>query len=294
MAKEKSAILIAGPTASGKSALAMKLARARNGVVINADSMQVYRELRLLTARPSEADEALVPHALYGHVAGKDGYSAGRYCIDAAQAVAQARKQDRVPIIVGGTGLYFRALLTGLSPIPDVPADIRQYWRDKGARHGAAWLFDELKRRDEIMAAKLRPTDPQRLMRALEVLDATGRSLAYWQSRAGTPVLSENETERHVICPERGELYRRCDERFETMMQTGAVEEVRQLLELKLAPDLPVMRALGVRPIGDYLAGMLKRDEAVSRAKTETRQFAKRQITWLRRNMMSWKWNIPQ
>ncbi len=282
-------ILIAGPTASGKSALALKLAECHDGVVINADSMQVYKELRLLTARPSLAEEARAPHALYGHVGGAEGYSAGRFCADAAKAIAQARGNGKLPIIVGGTGLYFRALLQGLSPIPDIPQNIRDFWRAKGAEHNAAWLHKELKKRDSEMAARLRPTDPQRLLRALEVLEATGLSLAHWQTKAGAPIVDEATSERYVVAPARDELYRRCDARFEHMLENGAVDEVRALLALDLDPSLPIMRALGVRPIQEYLQHGLARSEAVERAKTETRQFAKRQLTWLRKNMIAWK-----
>ncbi len=287
-------ILIAGPTASGKSALALKLAERHDGIVINADSMQVYQELRLLTARPGEDEEARAPHALYGHVSGAQGYSAGRFCADAAKAIAQARASGRLPIIVGGTGLYFRALLQGLSPIPDIPQNIRDFWRAKGAEHNAAWLHKELKKRDSEMAARLRPTDPQRLLRALEVLEATGLSLAHWQTKAGAPVVGEAASERYVMRPEREELYRRCDARFEHMMENGAVDEVRALLALDLDPSLPIMRALGVRPIRDYLQYGLARAEAIERAKTETRQFAKRQLTWLRKNMIAWSEHSAQ
>lgn len=287
--RQETAILIAGPTASGKSALAMELAEAENGVVINADSMQVYRELRVLTARPSDEDEARLPHRLYGHVPGADGYSAGRYCKDAAAAIAAAQGEGQKPIIVGGTGLYFRALLGGLSPIPEIAPDVRSYWRGQGETLGPKRLHDELTRRDPEMASRLRPTDPQRLMRALEVLDSTGRSLADWQKQPGTPVLDGARCRKLIVLPERDLLYARCDQRFDMMLENGAVPEVQALLQLQLNPDLPIMRALGVRPIKQYIAGEITREDAVTFAKTETRQFAKRQMTWLRRNMCDWK-----
>lgn len=288
VASSTNAILIAGPTASGKSALALRLAEEVGGTVINADSMQVYRELRVLTARPSAEDEARVPHKLYGHVAVKQAYSAGRYAREAAVAIAEVQACGRVPIIVGGTGLYFRALLEGLSPIPDIPVDVRAHWRDEAMRLGPRSLHEELTRRDPGMAERLRPSDPQRITRALEVLEATGRSLGAWQQEPGTPILTENTTERRVVLPEREELYRRCDARFDIMLADGAVEEVRALVALGLDPGLSALRALGVRPLAAYLAGLMSLEAAREAAKRETRNYAKRQMTWLKGNMSSW------
>ncbi len=219
---EKRAILIAGPTASGKSAFALDLAEKKGGVVINADSMQVYRDLRILTARPTPEDEARAPHRLYGHVPGSEAYSAARFADEASRAIADVRALGRVPIIVGGTGLYFKALLEGLSPVPPVPDDVRAHWRGEADRLGAAALHAVLAHRDPVMAGRLKATDPQRMVRALEVLEATGRSLADWHETPGQPVLQEAETERFVLMPERDELYRRCDARFEAMMAAGA------------------------------------------------------------------------
>ena len=282
-------ILIAGPTASGKSGLAMALATKLNGVVINADSMQVYRELRVLTARPSPEDEATVPHALYGHVAGSEAYSTGRYARDAATAIADARVNNCVPIIVGGTGLYFKALLEGLSPIPDIPDDVRSKWRGLAAEHGALALWQMLSERDPVMAGRLDPNDTQRLTRAHEVMEATGRSLALWQEEPGLPVLAEKDTVRLLVLPEREELRQRCDRRFDVMMESGALDEVGALGVLNLASDLPVMRALGVKPLLQLIRGELSQTAAVEQAKAETRQYVKRQETWLRRNMSAWK-----
>ena len=282
------AILIAGPTASGKSALALRLAEERGGTIINADSMQVYRELRVLTARPSVADEARVPHLLYGHVAGSDPYSAGRFVVEAADAIAQARAAGRVPIVVGGTGLYFKALTEGLSPVPSIPEDVRVKWREMAQRISPAELHAELLSRDAEMAGRLSPTDPQRVTRALEVLDATGRSLAEWQAKPGTPVLTSDNADCYVVETDRDVLYRRCDARFDEMLDAGALDEVRGLAALDLSPDLPVMRALGVRPLLQLIVGTLGRTAAVARAKTETRQFVKRQLTWISSNMNSW------
>lgn len=282
------AILIAGPTASGKSGLALALAEHLGGTVINADSMQVYRELRVLTARPAAEDEVRAPHRLYGHVSGWEAYSAGRFVTEAASAIRDARDAGRMPIVVGGTGLYFKALLEGLSPIPAISADLRARWREEAERIGAGELHRKLAERDPVMAARLRPTDPQRITRALEVLDETGRSLSYWQSLPGEPVVGEEDTVRLVVSPDREDLYRRCDARLDVMMAAGAVAEVAGLAELRLDPALPVMRALGVEPLLRQLAGELSPAEALQQSKTDTRQYAKRQLTWLRRNMITW------
>ena len=283
------AILIAGPTASGKSGLALVIAEAMGGVVINADSMQVYRELAILTARPSEADLARAPHALYGFVSGREAYSAGRYGVDAANTIAEARAQGRLPIIVGGTGLYFKALLEGLSPVPATDPQVRAYWRGEAARRPAPELHALLAQRDPEMAARLMPTDPQRVVRALEVLESTGRSLADWQRQPGTPVLAGADTLRLLVLPDRDELGSRIDARFDAMLAEGAVEEVRRLLAFGFSDELPIMRALGVAQLAVHVRGDLQLDAAAAAAKSETRQYAKRQATWLRRNMQSWK-----
>jgi tRNA dimethylallyltransferase len=282
-------ILIAGPTASGKSALALALAERMGGTVINADSMQVYRELRILTARPSPEDEARVPHRLYGFVPGRDAYSAARFAVDAAAAIAEARAAGRVPIVVGGTGLYFKALLEGLSPIPAVPEAIRAHWRGEAERVGAQTLHGVLEKRDPEMAGRLEPGDSQRIVRALEVLEATGTSLARWQEQPGAPVIGDGDAIKLVVEVGRAALHERCDARFEAMLGRGAIEEVERLAALGLDPALPVMRALGVRPLLGLLSGTLPREAAVSRAKAETRQYAKRQETWIRSNMSTWK-----
>jgi tRNA dimethylallyltransferase len=283
------AILIAGPTASGKSGLALLLAEQVGGVVINADSMQVYRELRILTARPTPEEEARSPHALYGFVGGAEPYSAGRYAVDAARAIAQARDSGRVPIIVGGTGLYFKVLLDGLSPVPMIDPEVRAYWRAEAAHMPAPELHAILARRDPVMAARLMPTDPRRIVRALEVLESTGRSLADWQRAPGEPVLAEDETVRLLVLPDRALQGQTIDARFDAMMRAGALEEVRALVALGLSQELPIMRALGVAPLAAHVAGNLALEQAVALAKTETRQYAKRQLTWHRRNMITWK-----
>jgi tRNA dimethylallyltransferase len=281
-------ILIAGPTASGKSALAAMLAERLGGTIINADSMQVYRELRILTARPSPAEEARVPHALYGFVAARDAYSAGRFVRDAANAIAAARSEGRRPIVVGGTGLYFKALIEGLSPIPDIPNDVRAYWREEAVRRGAEAMHAELVRLDPVMAARLLPSDTQRIVRAIEVVQATGRSLAEWQDLRGDPVLQEAETLRFVVTVDRAGLHARADARFAAMMTAGAIDEVRALADMQLDPSLPAMRAIGVRPLERMIRGEIAPAEAVQLAQAETRQYIKRQETWLRGHMISW------
>ncbi|MFM9847414.1 MAG: tRNA (adenosine(37)-N6)-dimethylallyltransferase MiaA [Hyphomicrobiaceae bacterium] len=287
-------ILIAGPTASGKSELAVTLAERHGGIVINADSMQVYRELAILTARPDAEDEARVRHALYGHVAAREAYSVGRWLEDVRRTLEQARIENRRPIIVGGTGLYFRALLEGLSPVPAIPDDIRAHWRSEAVRLGAAGLHAVLVGKDAEMAARLRPTDPQRITRALEVLEATGLSLAAWQTRSGTPLLVADETERLLVLQDRQELFARCDTRFDGMLMAGGLEEARRLLALDLDPMLPAMRAVGVRPLLLMLSGQLDETEAIARAKQDTRHYVRRQLTWINRHMSAWQRYIQQ
>lgn len=281
-------ILIAGPTASGKSALALALAERLGGTVINADSMQVYRELSILTARPTGAETSRAPHRLYGHVAAREAYSAGRFVREAGAAIAEAHQQGRVAIVVGGTGLYLKALTEGLSPIPPIPEPVRGYWRERAQALGADDLYRELCSRDPTMARRLASGDVQRITRALEVLEATGRSLAAWQAIPAAPAPGVERARRLVVHCERGELSRRIDERFQRMMAAGALDEVRALLALALPPALPAMRALGVAPLARHLTGQIGLEEAVARGQAESRQYAKRQFTWLRRNMITW------
>ena len=281
-------ILIAGPTASGKSALAVALARELGGVVINADSMQVYDGLRVLTARPSDEELAQAPHALYGHVPPSHAYSVAQWLGDVGRALDEAKALGQVPIIVGGTGLYFKALLEGLSPVPPVADDVRQHWRAEMDRLGASALHAVLAERDPIMAARLSPTDPQRITRALEVLDATGRSLADWQAIKGDPVLQADSMHRLCLRPPRAWLQARCDARFDQMMAQGALDEVRALAGLELDPKVPVMGALGVRPLLRHLNGEAAIEAAVADGKSETRRYIKRQETWFNTYISSW------
>jgi tRNA dimethylallyltransferase len=283
-------LLIAGPTAGGKSALVARLARELGGIVINADSMQVYHDLRILTARPSVEEEARVPHALYGFVDGSDAYSAGRYAADAAIALKDAHERGLRPIFVGGTGLYFKALLDGLSPMPAVPVDVRARWRGEAAAAAPGELHRQLGERDPRMAERLAPGDTQRIVRALEVLEASGVSLLEWQQAPREPVLDAADTVRLVVSPEREELHRRIDLRVEAMVREGALGEVASLAALGLDPTLPIMNALGVRPLLRHAHGEIDLDQALAEGQTETRQYAKRQLTWARSNMIAWKW----
>ena len=281
-------ILIAGPTASGKSALALSLAQELGGVVINADSMQVYSELEILSARPSSSEMTRARHVLYGFVPASEAYSVGRFVADAARALGEAQRQGQRPIVVGGTGLYFKALLEGLSPIPPIAADIREHWRQRAESIGAQALHATLALRDAEMAARLNPSDTQRIVRALEVLDATGVSLSIWQSKPGVPTIEPDHAVRLVMTLERQVLYQRADLRFDAMMQDGALAEAAAISALNLDAALPAMRALGVAPLIAAVRGEMPVEAAVERGKAETRQYIKRQETWAKRNMISW------
>ena len=256
--------------------------------------MQVYRELRILTARPGPEEEARAPHALYGCVSAHDNYSAGRFAVDAAQAIADAQRAGRRPIVVGGTGLYFKALLEGLSPMPSVAEEVRARWRAEAADAAPGALHRMLLERDPEMGKRLAPGDTQRIVRALEVLEHTGQSLRVWQQLPREPVLVESETVRIVMVPDRDELYRRIDRRFAAMMKAGGLEEAQQLRDRSLDPTLPVTGTLGLRPLWRHLAGEIDLEEAIASGQTETRQYAKRQLTWLRRNMITWKGMIEK
>ncbi len=288
------ALLIAGPTASGKSALALALAERFGGLIVNADSMQVYRDLRLLTARPSPEDEARAPHALYGIISAAETFSVAAFLSHARDALARAEREGRLPIFVGGTGLYFEALLKGLARVPPVPEEIRAESAALMAEVGPATFHGLLAAKDPVMAARLKPTDRQRLERAYAVYRATGRSLAEWQDAPQAPLLAEQEVLRFVLMPERALLYARAEARLERMMDDGALEEVRVLSGLGLPPSMPALKALGVPSMLAYLEGRLTREEALAEAKTATRRYIKRQTTWFRHHMMSWDWLFEQ
>jgi len=286
MAECRRAILIAGPTASGKSAAALDLAQAFDGVIVNADALQVYAELEVLSARPTPEDRQLAPHRLFGHVPASQTYSVSRWLADARQALDDAWGHGRTAVVVGGTGLYFRSLDHGLADVPDVPTEIRARWREALAERGSEALHQELVVRAPEEGRRLRPTDGQRIARALEVLEATGEPLAVHHARgAASGPLAGADVCRIAIVPDRAALYRRCDARFVQMMEQGALDEVERLVALDLDPALPAMRAIGVRALARYLAGEIDRDEAMRVAQRETRNYAKRQLTWLRHQM---------
>jgi tRNA dimethylallyltransferase len=286
------AVLIAGPTASGKSAAALALAEHMGGVVINADSMQVYREAPILTAQPDAQAKARAPHILYGHVSVREVYSVGRYAEDAARALEQARAMDKIPIFTGGTGLYFAALTDGLAAIPPIPVALRAEARTLLAEIGAQELHKRLAARDPQTAALLRSSDAQRTLRAYEVFEATGRPLVQWQRDAGTPLLGGLKLARFVLDPPRPLLRARIAERFEAMLDHGAGEEIIALSDLD--PALPAAKLLGLRPLIAHARGELGRQEAVLLAVTATRQFAKRQMTWFRNRMADYIWMNPE
>jgi tRNA dimethylallyltransferase len=286
------AVLIAGPTASGKSALALALAEKLRGVVINADSMQVYRDLRIITARPSPAEEARVPHRLYGHVDAAQDYSVGRWLVDAQAALMAAA--GRLPIVVGGTGLYFKALSGGLTAIPAIPADVRAAVRRRLADEGAAALHGELSRRDPASAERIRPADGVRIARALEVIEATGRSLADWHRDGMRPTVGPDDAVKVFLNVARDELYRRIARRFDAMLAAGALDEVRSLAARGLDPLLPAMKAHGVPWLRRHLNGEMPLAEAAEGAKKDTRHYAKRQATWFRHQLPDWTWVAPE
>lgn len=288
------AVLIAGPTASGKSALAMALAREFNGVVVNADSMQVYRDLRVLTARPTPEEEASVPHRLYGHVDGAVNYSAMRYAAEVAGLLTELRDSGQLPILVGGTGLYFKALTDGFSAMPAVPEGVRAAFRERAKGVATEALHAELAARDPAMAARLRPSDRMRIMRAIEVHLATGRSLATFQGVREPGPLTGVETLRLFVSPEREAVRSAIDRRFEAMMEQGALDEVEHLKSRGLDPLLPVMRAHGVPGLIAHLDGLMSLDEAIVRGQADTRAYAKRQVTWFRHQMAGWEAVAPE
>ncbi|PBB31928.1 tRNA (adenosine(37)-N6)-dimethylallyltransferase MiaA [Mesorhizobium sp. M1A.F.Ca.IN.020.06.1.1] len=281
----KNAILIAGPTASGKSALALDIAERKGGVIVNTDSMQGYSVLDVLTARPSAAETARVPHYLYGHVHPSTAYSTGAWLRDVTGLIAEGIFSGRPAVFVGGTGLYFRALAEGISDMPDIPPSVRERWRYELKEQGAERLHRVLMHQDSAVAMQLRPTDGQRIVRALEVLDASGRSILEWQAARGQPLIDRDSARFLVIEPDRGELVARIGARFDQMLDKGALDEVRQLMALDLDPNLPAMKAIGVRELQAAMAGHMGFPQAIERAKIATRQYAKRQTTWFKHQL---------
>ena len=291
---EPATILIAGPTASGKSALALALAEKLGGVIINADSMQVYRDLRIITARPSPAEERQAPHRLYGRVDAAENYSVGRWCTDAAATLAATKRYGRAAIVVGGTGLYFKALTQGIAAVPPVPAEVREAVRARLASEGVAALHAELKRHDPVAAARLMPGDRSRITRALEVVLATGRSLLEWHAENRPAGLDAGRAAKIFLAPEREALHRRIDARFDAMIAAGALEEVRALAERGLDPALPAMKAHGVPWLIRHFGGEITLAEAIEGGKRDTRQYTKRQATWFRNQLPEFAWVAPE
>ncbi len=287
------AVLIAGPTASGKSALGVKLAQELDGVVINADSMQVYRDLRVITARPTPEEETEAPHRLYGHVDAAVNFSVGRYVADAAR-VLQEIQGRKLPILVGGTGLYFKALTEGLSDIPSVPEEVRESIRQESDGLETPELHRLLSERDPETARTLRPSDRLRVQRALEIFAATGRPLVSFHGARQPGPLGDLPVIKLFLAPEREDLRRRIDRRFLDMMERGALDEVRALGERNLDPMLPAMRAHGVPGLLAHLRGEISLDEAIVRGQGDTRRYAKRQFTWFRHQLPDWQWVEPE
>ncbi len=279
-------IFIAGPTASGKSATALQLGEALGGEIVNADAMQIYDGLRIVTARPSASDEARVPHHLYGVLDGAKACSAGRWAQLAMDCINDIRERGKPVILVGGTGLYFTTLLEGLSPIPEIPAPVRAAARARWEALGASAFKDEVIDRDPAMA-RLPVGDTQRLMRAWEVFEGTGTPLSVFQQTPRKPLVTEPVTKLTVL-PKRSDLYAACDKRATQMASSGAIDEVRSLMERNLDPLLPVMKALGVPEIISLLRGERDQAEAIELLQRNTRRFAKRQMTWLRHQMVDW------
>lgn len=281
--------IVAGPTAGGKSAKALELAAHLNGIIINCDSLQIYDGLPVLTAQPGEQDRQAVPHSLYGTLHPNDACSAGNWREMAQPVIAETLKAGKTPILTGGTGLYIKALTEGLSPMPDIPPEIREAASRRQKELGNPAFHAELQKRDPVMAERLDPYNTARLVRAWEVLEATGKSLAEWQKGARMAPPDDWDFEIHKIIPERNELIARCDARFLQMIDNGVFEEVEsfsvRIDHGEIHPGAPLIRALGFRPLRACIKGEISRDEAIARAQGETRRYAKRQITWFRHQL---------
>jgi tRNA dimethylallyltransferase len=292
--ENNNAVLIAGPTASGKSALALELAATTGGVIINADSMQVYRDLKVITARPTAEEEARVPHRLYGEIDAAINFSAGAWLATAAAMLAELRAQNRLPIFTGGSGLYFKALTRGLSAVPPVSVEIRESVRARLERDGVEALHAELAQRDPASAERLKPRDRTRIARALEVVEATGRSLTDWHRDGLPPLLPPGSFSALFLDPDRNELYARIDARYDAMLAAGALEEVASLAARRLNSLLPAMKAHGVPALIRHLRGELALDEAAAIGRADTRHYAKRQFTWFRHQLPEFEWVKPE
>lgn len=273
------ALIIAGPTASGKSKLGVMLAERAGGEVVNADSMQIYRDLPIMTAAPSDAEKAAIPHHGYGVLDGSERCSVGRWLELTRQIVGDIHARGKLPILVGGTGMYIRAALEGISPIPDVPLSVRASAADQYDALGGAAYRQALAALDPVLADRLNDGDRQRLIRGMEVVMATGTPLSQWQDAPLEGAVDATFTTIR-IAPPRDQLYAMCDRRLPIMLDQGGVEEVRQWLSREVDPDLPLMKAVGVPPIADFINGKISRNDAVDIACRDTRRYAKRQTTW--------------
>jgi len=289
----KRAILIMGPTASGKSALALALARRVGGEIVNADSMQVYRDFRILTARPTREEEAGAPHHLYGYADAGQLYSTGRWLTDTLGAARDIAARNQTPIIVGGTGLYFKALAQGLADIPAADPELRQRLRDRVAAEGAPALHAELSRIDPEIAARLEPNDAPRILRALEVWETTGESIAALQANT-KPALAQDQWVGVKLMPDRAQLYLSIDARFDAMLAAGALDEVRAFAARGLDPSLPAVKAHGAPALMAHLRGEITLAEAAEIGKRDTRHYAKRQFTWMANQMRDWTPIAPE
>ncbi len=287
------AVLIAGPTASGKSALALKVAETFGGTIVNADSMQVYRDLCIITARPTPSEEARVPHALYGFVDAAENYSVGRWYRDVGEAMREIAARRSFPILVGGTGLYFAALTKGIAAVPPIPPELRAEVRSRLQREGAPALHKELAQLDPTTARRITETDRSRISRALEVALATGRPLSDWHREGLPPLIQPDSAEKVFLTCERKELVQRIEARFHKMLEASALDEVRRLADRRLDPLLPAMKAHGVPWLVRHLRRDVSRQEAIAGAVMDTRRYAKRQITWFRNQMPGWSWGSP-
>ncbi len=284
--------MIAGPTASGKSAFALQQAKKWDGVIVNADSMQVYPVLRVLTARPDDRDLAAIPHRLYGHASLEETYSVALWLKDVRKVLNDIASDERIPVFVGGTGLYFKALVEGLADMPDIPKNIREDLRKRLEGEGLKSLREELTLSDPDAAKTIRPGDRQRTLRALEVYRTTGKSILKYQSAAhSTPVLNVGSIHKFVFAPERTALHQRIEIRFKNMLEMGAIDEVTRLARIGIADDHPVQKAIGVSQLNQYLSGTISRGSAIEKSIIATRQYAKRQSTWFR-NQQSGDWIV--
>jgi len=293
MEVEEDIILIAGPTASGKTGLAIEIAKHNNAVIINTDSMQVYRELRIITARPSGEEEAAAPHHLFGYRSGREAFSVAGWLEDVAPLLRQFHLENRKVIFVGGTGLYFNALTGGLSPMPDIRPEIRAKWR-ASVGLSPPQLHRQLSALDPVAARQLKTSDRQRILRALEVVESTGKSILHWQDEQGVPLLDHTRRIRRLLkIPDRQLLHERINNRFELMVEEGGLEEVGNLLSLDLDPSLPILKAIGVPQLAAHLNGEISLEGAVEKAKAATRQYAKRQSTWFR-NSLGDGWEVVE